>query len=219
MTLAELKEQLVERLKDYGTKISENESVIQLVERYNNFSPSMQKILAGFFFFLVAYIIYSIPAAFIDSSKEYEENFSHNRQLIRELYRSARNPSIPADRFSGQDFEQMKSTVEGTLASQQVIESQKGSFAPANKPLSGNKVPSAIRQTGMTFEIKKLNLKQVVGISEQISAMHPNTKLASMEIRADDADPHYFNVKYTLSSLSLPVKTAPAAKPQPFKRR
>lgn len=219
MTLAELKEQLAERLKEYGTKINESESFIQLKERYNNFSPGMQKILAGFFFFLVAYVIYSVPAMFIDASKEYEENFSTNRQLIRGLYRSARNPSIPADRFTGQDFEQMKSAVEGTLSAQQVIESQKGSFAPANKPLAANKVPQAIRQTGMTFEIKKLNLKQVVGISEQISTMHPNTKLASLEIRADEADPHYFNVKYTLSSLSLPIKTPPNAKPQPFKRR
>jgi hypothetical protein len=219
MTLNDLKETVVERLKEISGKISESNLYITLSERYKNSSPLLQKTYTGFAIFLVAYFVYSIPAGFVDASKEYEESFTTNRELIRGLFRSARNPTISPERFKGQDFVQMKSQVESVLANVQVIEAQKGTFSPANRPLPSSKVPSVIQQNGMTFEVKKLNLKQVVALSEQISSMHPNTKLASLEIRADSTDAHYFNVKYTLSSLNLPMKNDATNKPQPFKSR
>jgi hypothetical protein len=218
MTLSDVKEQLLERFKEVSAKVSESESAILLSERYRNLSPLVQKSLIGFGVFVAAYMIYSVPSAFVDASKEYEDSFTLNRELIRGLFRSARNPTISPDRFRGQDFGQMKSQVEGVLANIQVIESQKGTFSPANRPLPARQVPSVIQQNGMSFEIKKLNLKQVVALSEQISSMNPNTKLASMEVRADTIDPHYFNVKFTLSSLNLPIKSD-GNKPPPFKTR
>lgn len=219
MTLNDLKDQFLERTKDIATRLSENESVIQLKERYQNMSPLVQKtiIFAGIFF--VGYMFYSVPAAYIDSAKAYEETFETNRGLLRGLFRAARNPQIPPDRFAGPDFTQMKSRVEGFMASSNVLETQKGTFAPAANPLPTAVVPRQIKQEGMTFELKKLNLKQVVGISEQISSMHPNTKLAGLEINADAEDPHYFNVKYTLSSLSLPMKAERNAAPNPKRKR
>jgi hypothetical protein len=218
MTLSDVKEQFLERFKEVSAKISESESAILLGERYRNLSPVVQKLLIGFGVFVAAYMIYSVPSAFVDASKEYEDSFTINRELIRGLFRSARNPTISPDRFRGQDFSQMKSQVEGVLANIQVIDSQKGTFSPANRPLPVRQVPSVIQQNGMSFEVKKLNLKQVVALSEQISSMNPNTKLAAMEVRADTIDPHYFNVKFTLSSLNLPIKSD-GNKPPPFKTR
>lgn len=211
MNMNDLKDQLTERAKDVYAKISANESVIQLVERYRNLSPLVQKALAFGLLFAVLFLIYSIPASFVDASKEVEATFQTNRDLIRGLYRSARQPNIDPARFTGQSFDQMKSQVEGFMTNAQIGDGQKGSFTPENKPVAGNKIPSGITQTGMSFELKKLNLTQVVRMSEQLSSMHLNTKLAAVQITADKEDPHYFNVKYTLSSLSLPIKGSPAA--------
>lgn len=209
MNLNDLKEQLAERWKEISAKVAESDSAILVMERYRNLSPSMQKIVVGALIVLGGYLVYSIPAAFVDSARVAEENFEYNRGLIRGLFRAARNPPISADRFTGPDADRMRSQVESFMAANRVLETQKGPFAPANRPLIGKNIPAAIKQTGMTFELKKLNLHQVVNLSQQIAAMHPNAKLAGVEIQADSEDPHYFNVKYTVSSLSLPVKTAP----------
>jgi len=206
MTLNDLKEQLLDKWKEISGKVMESESVIQLTEKYRNLSPNAQKAVVAGLVIFAGYMVYSVPASFINSSKEYEASFETNRALIRGLFRSARNPTISADKFRGPGFDDMKSRVDGFLANNQVIESQKGAFAPANKPLKSKLLPNAVRQEGMTFEVKKLNLKQAVTLSEQLAGMHPNAKLAGVEIVADAADPHYYNVKYTLSSLSLPIK-------------
>lgn len=206
MDLKEIKEQFVEKLKDYGQKIADNETVIELVEKYKSLSPLVQRIIAGVTIVLAMYLIYSIPESYVTTSTEYEDSFESNRSLIRGLFRSARQPMIDANKFSGLSADQLKSRVEGLMSSALVVESQKGASYPS-KPTLAAQIPPAIKQEGMTFEIKKLNLKQVVTLSEQLSTMHPNTKLAAMEIQADEQDPHYFNVKYSVSSLSLPIKS------------
>lgn len=215
MDFKDIKDQFAERLKEVGQKISENESVIQLVERYKALSPVMQKVIAGVSIVLALYIIYSIPASYVTTSTEYEDNFNYNRGLIRGLFRSARQPIINAEKFSGMNTDELKTRVDGLMASALVVESQKGSSYPSKNALSVA-LPAAIKQEGMTFEIKKLNLKQVVSLGEQISTMHPNAKLAAVEIRADEQDPHYFNVKYSVTSLSLPMKSEAKA---PTKKR
>lgn len=206
MDLKEIKEQLVDKLKEYGQKVADNDTVIQLVERYKALSPLVQKVITVLTITLVLYVIYSVPASYVASSVEYEESFINNRNLIRGLFRSARQPIINADKFSGLTTDQLKSRVDGLLAGELVVDSQKGPSYPSKATLSGQ-IPAAIKQEGMTFEIKKLNLKQIVNLSERISTMHPNTKLAALEIFADEKDPHYYNVKYSVSSLSLPIKS------------
>ncbi|MBY0316623.1 MAG: hypothetical protein K2Q26_13955 [Bdellovibrionales bacterium] len=216
MDFKDIRDQLLERIKEYGQKISENEAAVQLTERYRALSPVMQKVLAGATIVLALYIIYSIPASYVSTSQEYEESFEYNRGLIRGLFRSARQPIINSQKFSGLSASELKSRVEGLMTSALVVESQKGSSYPSKNTLPVA-LPAAIKQEGMTFEIKKLNLKQVVSLGEQISTMHPNTKLAAVEIQADEADPHYFNVKYAVTSLSLPIKSE--IKSAPTKKR
>ncbi len=218
-SFADIKEQVVEKLKEYGSRISENETVITLMERFHNLSPLVQKTVIASLIFLAGFLLYSIPAAYITEAQEAEESFATNRRLLRDLYRSARNPSIPPERFSGPKFEDMKMRVEGLLSKTQVLESQKGAFVPTKRPLPASKVPNSILQEGMEFELKKLNLKQVVALSEQLSSLHPNTKLAAVQINADKEDPHYFNVKYTLSSLSVPIKESGPAKKEFNKKK
>ncbi|MCC6137064.1 MAG: hypothetical protein IT287_00395, partial [Bdellovibrionaceae bacterium] len=189
-------------------KVSESDTFIQLSERYSNLSPLVQKVLLFTLVFFVGYLIYSVPAGFIDSAKEKEMRFTESRQLIRGLTRSARNPVIDPTLFIGLEFEEMRAKIDEAATKIQVLDSQKGTAANALKPLPTNVVPSAIKQNGLTYEFKKLTLRQAVAMSEQISSLHANTKLAGVVIEADKEDNHYFTVKYTLSSLSLPLKNS-----------
>lgn len=206
MGIEEIKEQVKEKWDELVVKVSESDLFIQASERYSNLSPVVQKLLMFTLVFFVGYLVYSIPAGFIGAANEKEARFVETRTLIRGLNRSARNPVISPDQFRGMEFEEMRSRVDEVAKRIQVLDSQKGTPIVANKPLPANVVPSAITQNGLTYEFKKLTLRQAVAMSEQISSLHANTKLAGVLIEADREDPHYFTVRYTLSSLSLPSK-------------
>lgn len=207
MGIEEIKEQVKERWDELVLKVSESDSFIQLSERYSNLSPLVQKVIIFSVIFFVGYVVYSIPAGLIGSANDKENNFVETRTLIRGLNRSARNPVITPDQFQGLEFEEMRSRVDAIAKRIQVLDSQKGTAAAAVKPLPSSVVPSAITQNGLSYEFKKLTLRQAVAMSEQMSSLHPNTKLAGVVIEADREDPHYFTVRYTLSSLSLPTKS------------
>lgn len=206
MGLEDIKEQFKEKWDDALSKISESDTFIQISERYNNFSPLVQKVIQITIIFFTGYFVYSIPAGFISSASEKEARFVQSRQLIRELTRTARNPLIAANQFNGLEIEEMRARLEETALKLQVLDTQKGTATNTLKPLPSSVVPNAVKQNGLTYEFKKLTLRQAVAMSEQISSLHKNTKLAGVSIDADAEDPHYFNVKYTLSSLSLPLK-------------
>ena len=210
MNFSDIKEKILESFQQVLARIQESSLYIQLMERYRNFNPMVQKLLIAGGIFFVAFAIYLIPDSFVTSSKTYEESFQVNRRLIRDLFRTARNPVIRTDQFKGLSFEEMRTMIESQITSTQIIDSQKGAFVPVNKPLPSKLVPGAIQQEGLSFELKKLNLTQIVQLSQKLSAMHPNTKLAGVDIQADKEDPHYFQVKFTMSSLSLPMKDEPA---------
>ncbi len=209
MNFSDLKEKLLESLQQLLARVQESSLYIQLMERYRNLNPLVQKLVIGSGIFFVAFAIYLIPDSFVSSSKTYEESFQVNRRLIRDLFRTARNPVIRADQFKGLSFEEMRSMIESQISSTQIIDSQKGAFVPVNKPLASKMVPGAVKQEGLSFELKKLNLTQIVQLSQKLSSMHPNTKLAGVDIQADAEDPHYYQVKFTMSSLSLPMKDEP----------
>lgn len=206
MNFSDLKEKLIEAFQQLASRVQESSLYIQLMERYRNFNPLMQKLILASLVFLALFTVYLVPDAFVSSSVTYEENFQVNRRLVRDLFRTARHPMIRADQFKGPDFDEMKSLIEAQMMGAQIMDSQKGAFLPVNKPLPSKVVPGAIEQTGLSFEVKKLNLTQIVQLSQKLSSLHPNTKLAGVDIQADKEDPHYFHVKFTMSSLSLPIK-------------
>jgi hypothetical protein len=208
MGVEEIKEQLKEKWDEAVVKVSESEVFIQLSERYSNLSPIVQKVIVFSIVFFVGYFIYSVPAGFIASAGEKEASFQESRTLIRGLVRSARNPTVSPETFNGLEFEEMRAKIDDIAKNNQVLDTQKGTAASAIKPLPETVVPRAIKQNGITYEFTKLTLRQAVAMSQQISSLHSNTKLAGVSIVADREDTHYFTVKYTLSSLSLPLKGA-----------
>ena len=207
MTIDDIKEQIKEKWDDLSSKVGENDTFIQLSERYNNLSPLVQKLILGVIAFFGIYMIYSVPAGFIEAAKEKEMRFLETRALISGLTRTARNPIVSPDQFTGLTSEDMRSRIDAIASKIQILDTQKGTSVNANTPLPASVVPKAIKQNGLSYEFKKLTLRQAVALGEQISSLNKNTKLAAVSIDADPADPHYFNVKYTLSSLSLPLKS------------
>lgn len=218
MDFSEQKEQIIEKFKETSQKISENDTVIQLVEAYKGLSPLVQKCLLAFVALIFVYVLYSIPSGYIASASDYEARFQENRDMIRGLFKTARMGSGGSSSFTGQSYSTMKSSSEGKLRMERVMDTQQSGFLNADKALPRNAVPTAIRQEGMTISLKQLNIEQVAGLSEKLSSLHPNTKLAGLSVRATKADPHYFDVSYTLSSLSLSAQDLDAPKAKTDKK-
>jgi hypothetical protein len=57
-----------------------------------------------------------------------------------------------------------------------------------------------VDQEGSRVVVNKMNLKQVRGLGESLSAISPVIKLMDVSILADTKNNHYFDVEYTLSS-------------------
>ena len=203
MNFEDLKDQLREQFQELWAKIQENELFIQLKERYDGLTPEVQKIINFTSIAIVVYFIYSIPASFSSSSSTYEENFIENRQLTRDLIRAGRLTRDLKMPPPAPDFPQMQSNIERILTENLVLEEQKSSLTQKNDVAGTDLVSKSFNQTGARVVVKKLNLKQLVKIAEDVSKM-PSSELINMSVQADTKDPHYFNVDYEVAAFSVP---------------
>ncbi|MCB0378833.1 MAG: hypothetical protein KDD33_10095 [Bdellovibrionales bacterium] len=203
MNFEDLKDQLREQFQELWAKIQENELFIQLKERYDGLTPEVQKIINFTSIAIVVYFIYSIPASFSSSSSTYEENFIENRQLTRDLIRAGRLTRDLKMPPPAPDFPQMQSNIERILTENLVLEEQKSSLTQKNDVAGTDLVSKSFNQTGARVVVKKLNLKQLVKIAEDVSKM-PSSELINMAVQADTKDPHYFNVDYEVAAFSVP---------------
>lgn len=210
MDFESLKEQLLDQYKELSQKIGENETFLMLAERYNNLSPVIQRSIIGGIVFLFFYVLYTIPSGSMASSESHYSNFELQRATTEDLYKAGAITS-GGSQSNGLGRTQLESQVKRDLKTQQVLDSQVSPFKSVAAPISAKKVPKEIEQIGLSFEIKKMNLKQFTNISSRLASINPNTKLTNISMKADKEDPHYFNVSYTLSSLNLKQAPQPAA--------
>ena len=208
MNFDDLKDQLTERLQEIWSKIQESESFIILKERYDNLNPNAQQAIIWGAALFAFYIIYSIPAGFVDSSNELEEYFVENRQLTRDLIRAGRierNTQMPPQ---APNFESLKQQATSAMTRERVLEEQKRPPKAANNIAPASLVPKSIKQNGLKLGAKKLNLRQTIKIAESLSNIN-SSRLMNMYIQADGKDPHYFSVDYEVASFSLPITDTP----------
>jgi hypothetical protein len=211
MDIESLKEQFVEQFKSYKSQIEDSESYIKLKEGYDKLTPNVQALLKAFGVFLVLYFFYSIPASYTSSAEEKMSLFEENREITRDLIRAgriAKTTQLPPPAPSPQ---QLTSNIERNLKSQQVLPEQKLGITPMQNVASKSIVPKSIEQSGIKASLKKLNLRQVIKLGEDMNEIN-SSQLMNMVIQADSKDPHYYNVDYEIASFSVPRDTKPAVK-------
>ncbi len=215
MTLADVKEQLVERLTPYWERLQESQVYVSLRERYESLSPTQQKIaIAGSSVTALLLFLFLFPFSYLSTASESIATFEHHQKLMRNLFSVNRQlkqtpplpPPLPVD--------QLKTMAQGEINRAGLVPEQIVSIEASTFPL-GALGPKDLQSQGIIVSLKQLNLKQIVDLGHIFQTLHSTLKLINLDVSANESDSHYFNVVYSLAMFSLPQEPETSAEPPP----
>ncbi len=203
MTLDDIKEKLASDAKATWERLQENSTFNQARDRYENMSPSMQKLTLLGGATLGALLILSIPYRKLSDSSLHVEEFESKRATIRELLKVTREaqdvPQIP----QAPSIANVRTNIEGQLKMANLLPEQiKGiEDLTDSTPL----IPSNLISGGLRINLSKLNLQQVLDLGFQIQNINPSLKLKDLMMTANQQDPRYFDVIFKVVALAVPA--------------
>ena len=198
----DLKDQILQRLQSFWGEIQESSVYIQLKEKFDELSPTMQRlVLGGGLGFITLFILLIPLLGFLNSINTLSE-FNDSRIALRDLVRldrlKAQAPNAPEPPLAQQIQTQVQGILtEARLIPEQIQQNEAMSFEPV---ASSNLIPKGITVDGVQITLVKLNLTQVVDISHKLSVL-PGVHLLGMDMKANAQDVHYFDVMFRLAGL------------------
>lgn len=207
MGLEDIKDQVLEKLKELKEQLDENPHINTIKEKYETLPAQTQKIIAIAGVVLVALVLMYIPYSYISSSSNNVTAFNNNRSLIRQMFKYGQVPkgrnSLPTTSNSASIVSQVRSSVSRfDLLPTQIVAIEELPLKDTGQALA--KKP--ILQTAIKAKFRQLNLKQVVDIGYHFKQFRDHIKLIGTEINEDGEKKQYFNVEYRLVSYAYPVK-------------
>ncbi len=210
MNFQDMKEQLLQQLKDLLEKIQESSAYNELKDRYENLTPRHQKLLILSLSLIVAFFIVSIPWSYYSVSQDNMTSFFEKRELIRDVQRLSREVQEGAPLPIAPDVEQLRMQIENELTASQLLPEQKLGVNMAD--LSSSKLISAAMSSGaLTIHLAKLNLRQISDLGLKFQNLSPSIKMTDLDVQASLSDPRYFDVQYKLVALKIPEPPKMAA--------
>ena len=214
-----LKEYLVERFKTYRNQLENSEFYINLKQRYEGLSPTVQKSIRYGFIFCLLYSIYSIPSSYTSSAREKLSFFKENRELTRQMIHASRTSSETQSISSTMTMDQLKSKVNTRIDYEQLLTEQTKDPRPIRKKVPKSILPAGnVKQFGLKAQVQKLTLKQWILLGEGLDSIE-NSRLFNLSLQADSKDPHYFNMEYEMISFSIPETKSKKARLKKKRRR
>jgi hypothetical protein len=222
VNLESIKEQLIERWNSIWERIRDTDSFIQAKERYQNLSPTMQKVVTASGLFFAGLIILAIPLSLLSSSSESVENFENNVRLVRDFYRIQRElqttPMVPATPPAGEIANNVQSIVQAAGLSADQISGPReiNPEREANNALQ----PPGITEHGAEITLIKLNVKQVADIGAKLSQIAGGLHLTALDMKANAENDHYYDVIFRVTGFTVPGAgsdtggEAPSAEPE-----
>ncbi|MCB0412639.1 MAG: hypothetical protein KDD22_08945, partial [Bdellovibrionales bacterium] len=199
---------LKESLSNLRTQIEENSTFNTLRERYQTLPASGQKGIQAGAIVLILLVLFMIPYSYFSSSWTYVEDFESNRQMIRELLAASRNSRLPPPLPPAQTSLQLESRVRGVLDGMRLIPEQIAAITPLGDRPAGGLVPPAISQSGVSVDLRNLNLTQIVDIGQRLQNLDAGTKMMGLEIKASTDKENYFNVLFKVVNFSIEIATS-----------
>lgn len=207
MNLDELKERFSTELKTTWERIQESGAYNQMRDRYENMSPSMQKLTLVGGSALVALLILSIPYSYYNQSTQYESEFESKRSTIRELLKVTRESSEVPALQPAPDMNSLKGMIDNQIRNANLLPEQiKGTEVLSE---STNLIPQNLTAGMVQVNLAKLNLRQIMDLGYQFQNLNPSVKVKDMIMTANREDNRYFDVLFKMVALSVPTMTAP----------
>ncbi len=218
MAFEDLKERFQSEFSALSEKVQDSSAYIQLKERYENLTPTQQKLtLAGISIFAF-YLVFSIPLGYFSNSSDAVTEFEDRRQLIRDMAKVTRDtqdlPEIPVP----PDVNSLKSMVDSQLKAARLLPEQIVSTEVASERV--NLIPPNLVTGVLKVTLSQLNLRQIVDLGFQLQNISSSVKVTDMKMDASAKDQRYYDVTYRLAVLNVPTQEeAPVEEPKPQPKR
>lgn len=198
--------QFSEQFKDLGAKINqqiqESPAFNQIKDRYDNLTPSSQKLVIVLSVLLLTFILLFIPLSNLSVSQDLLTGFEEKRSLVRELYKTYRESSSAPDVEAPPPVMVLKSSIQSILERAELLPEQKLGVHEA--AAEGRLIPQAMLSGVFDIQLAKLNLKQIVDIGSSLVGISNSVKMKDLTIVANREDTRYYDVTYKLYVLKVP---------------
>ncbi|NUN05017.1 MAG: hypothetical protein HUU57_04565 [Bdellovibrio sp.] len=211
MNLDDLKDRFASEARVTWERIQESATFNQLRDRYENMSPSMQKVTLVGGVALVAFLVLSIPYSYYQHSQDYVGEFEGKRMTIRELLKVSREsadvPQIP----QAPSIDMVRSNIENQISAARLLPEQ----VKGTESLSADSslIPKNLTEGGVQVSLAKLNIRQILDLGHQFQSINPSVKLKDLIITANREDTRYFDAVFKLVALAVPAAPEVAAEP------
>lgn len=211
MTLADLKEQIVDTFKSRWAQFQESSIYIRFKERFDDLSPSLQKVvIISSGVFLVLFLL-MMPWGWMQSSNDFIESYESKRNLIRNLFQLKRDlaqaPQIPSSVPVANLKGQVQTAMQNVGLTQDQIKAVEEVTLSSDS--TSDLVPRSVTQAGIQLTISKINIEQFIDLSYRLQKINPSAKLLSVDMKSNDDDNHYYDVIYQLVGFSVPEAEVP----------
>lgn len=200
MAFEDLRDNVRDQLRQISANIQESSAFINLKEKYQGLSPNGQKLSligAGFVAFMV---IMAVPYMFYSSSQTAMGEFEEKRTVVRDLFRVTREASsLPAapPPITSMD---LQNSARNLLNGARLQPEQIAGVNETTINVTG--MPKTIDQAGISVSLAKLNLRQIVEVGHELQNVHQMARMAGLEVKANIADPAYYDVVYKIVAFS-----------------
>ena len=199
----DLKERFVTEGKAAWERIQESSTFNQLKDRYDNMTPSMQKLSIVGASTVVALIILSVPYGYYSASQTNVADFEGKRMTIRELLKVTRESSDVPQIPQAPPMGSLQGIIDSQIQSSHLLPEQiKGTQTISN---NSKLIPTALTEGMMEVNLAKLNLNQILDLGHRFQSINPSVKLKDLIITANHEDGRYFDVVYKLVALAVPA--------------
>ncbi|MEQ1723708.1 MAG: hypothetical protein ABL930_11070 [Pseudobdellovibrio sp.] len=201
--LDNLKEQLKALGAKIGQQVQESPAYAQAQDRYENLSPSGQKLVQAGGVLLILFMFLFIPLSNLSDSQSTLSLFEEKRSLIRDLFKTYRESSATPSIATPPTYEILRSNVESIIARAELTPEQ--NLGSIEITAEGKLIPQSLVTHALQIKLSKLNLKQIVDIGSGLVGISDSVKMKDMQITANSQDTRYFDVSYKLYSLKVPA--------------
>lgn len=211
--LDELKDQLKTSLQTTWERIQESEAYNQLNDKYQNLSPSGQKVAQAATAILIAGLVFYSPISQLQLSSELLTQFEEKRTLIRDLFKTYRDSSGGLQMAPAPQAGELISSIQSSLQGARLVPEQIVSVGVSQA--EGRLIPASLQQAVVEVKLVKLNLRQIVDIGAQLANISQAVKVKDMFMQANAEMAGYFDVNYKLYALKVP-EPLPEPAPEPI---
>jgi hypothetical protein len=216
MNFQDLRDNLLAQFKILMDRAEESAAYQQLKDRYENLNPNMQKAVTISAVVVIVLIFVSSPWGSLMQSVSNIDDFLARRGLIRELLKTAKEanevPEIPVP----PPMDSLKSRIQTELQASRVMQDLIKSVETV--PVGSKLFPQELSDGTVEVVVNKLNLKQIVDVGQQLTAISPSVKMKDMIMNANAEDERYYDVIYRLIVLKVPEIIEPLPDPEPPKK-